>query len=134
MKNLFIYITFVFLFVSGCASKPESEMPPEQKFSRVEVQIPVSTEDIRIVEAKTQVTRGNYGSITIQGQVGQNYSITATYRNGQKILTATQTGIADSNGQVAWTWFVSPDTAVGTYPITISGGGKSLVTSYTVTQ
>ncbi|MDP4094929.1 MAG: hypothetical protein Q8920_16410, partial [Bacillota bacterium] len=59
-------------------------------------------------------------------------TITARYKLSGKELVTSQSKIADNDGLVTWVWNIKKETTAGSYPITISGGGKSITSNYTV--
>lgn len=87
-----------------------------------------------LLEIKTPVVLGGQGSLTIQGQPRIRYTASAEYTKSGKSVTATAVKTSGADGTANWTWNISKDTLPGTYAVTVTGGGKQLLTTYTVTR
>lgn len=137
MKLRLIGILAGLLLLIGCSGKtPEITGPesyhPSGDMARLGVQVPGGVDDIRLISMTPRIRLGAAGRMTIQGKPGVRYSITATYRIQNDTVSAYETRTAGADGIVIWTWAVNFNTAPGRYPITVSGGGRTLNTSYTV--
>lgn len=91
-----------------------------------------SDKGITLLNVKTPVKRGEYGSLSIQGVPNTNYTAAATYVNSSGTTTAYVARRSGDDGMVSWTWKVKGDTLPGTYRIVVSGGGKMITAAYTV--
>jgi hypothetical protein len=132
MMRIITVLIAVLLLISGCTYVKRSEMPPENQYSKLQMQIPANSEEIRIIESKVYVARGEIAKITIQAKAGTNYSISASYNYGNNKFTSEQTKKAGADGIVSFTWEVKPETIPGTYMALITGGGRFLSTTYIV--
>ncbi len=70
------------------------------------------------------VSRGSNATVTVKGAPNTSYSIKVVYKSGPSTAAGLTTKTSDANGKVSWTW---------SYPITVSGGGKSGTVYFTVT-
>lgn len=91
-----------------------------------------TTGDLRVIDSVTRVRLGQIGFITIQGTPGVKYTVTASFKTGEKTRVASQWRIADERGRATFLWSVNPDTVPGTYPVTITGNGTTISLSHTV--
>ena len=112
MYKKLISIIIVILCLSGCTALQKSNLPPADKFSKLEYN-PEALRRIKLQNSLSSIKRGYNGSINIKGMPGTSYTITATYREGNKILTARETRTAGSDGQVNWRWRRSEERRVG---------------------
>lgn len=83
---------------------------------------------------KTPVRQGGTGGLSIQGRPDTQYTITAVYRNSDKMVTSTAVKRSGGDGAVELEWNVDRQTAPGTYGIMITGGGEQISASYTVIE
>lgn len=90
--------------------------------------------DLRVVESATRVRLGEIGFITIQGQPGVRYTVTSSFRTNEGTRSVSQWRVADNNGRATFLWSVGPETIPDTYPVTITGGGKTIELSHTVLE
>jgi hypothetical protein len=88
--------------------------------------------NLRVIESVTRVRLGEIGFITIQGTPGVRYTVTSSFKTGEKTRSASQWRITDESGRATFLWSVNPDTVPGTYPVTISGDGRTINISHTV--
>lgn len=96
---------------------------------------PISTfvqEKLVLIKSVTILRRGDVGIITIQGEPGVIYNLTSSFNDGNRTIPVNQWRTGDSKGLASFNWVVGEDTAAGTYPITISGGGQVLNLTHTV--
>jgi hypothetical protein len=89
---------------------------------------------ITLLHVKSPVQAGDKGSLSIAGKPDTVYTVKATYNSSAGALTSTASGYSGIDGRVSWVWNVKRDTLPGTYQLIISGGGKELRSSYTVTR
>lgn len=140
MKIKLCFIFIILAAVTGCVgtAKPQTpqtpQIPQQQEYGLLEVQPPPSPEKLKLVDIKTPVKQGEEGSITVQGQPDTVYSITSTFLVGRDMVTSYEHKTSSLNGTVTWRWRVRTNTAPGSYPVTITGGGRTLKTTYTVIQ
>ncbi|MCH5300057.1 MAG: hypothetical protein J1E56_01970 [Ruminococcus sp.] len=88
--------------------------------------------DLEVIYVSSPVSPGEYADITVQGEPNTDYSITVYYKSGPSTAKGLYTKTSDSNGNVSWEWKVGTRTSSGTYRISISGGGQSISTTFTV--
>ena len=106
---------------------------PTQKSTKKPTQKPTEApKNIEITNVSSSVSPGEYAYISVQGEPNTDYSITVIYNSGPSTAAGLYTKTSDSNGNVSWEWKVGTRTASGTYPIIISGGGKTYTTEFTV--
>jgi len=138
MRKLFLAVCFA-LILSGCAANKEQNMPPVQRTEQIQAQqikaqqleVPI---DIQITSSKSIVKRGESVRVEALGMPNTLYTITASYNISGKPRTTHAAKESDDTGRVSWSWTVSKETDIGTYPVTISGGGQSATFLYTVTE
>jgi uncharacterized protein YceK len=140
-KNLFSIAIVSAIVLSGCGSVSDRPVPQQQGYEvtgrQVDV-IPGATSDsdtgITVLDVKKTVKLGEKGSLSIQGVPNTNYTVTANYNNSLGAVTASAAKRAGNDGRVSWDWDVKEDTLPGIYKLLVSGGGKMITSSYTVTQ
>ena len=88
--------------------------------------------DIQLVSATESVPRGETASVSIKGEAGVLYAIAVHYASGASKAKGLEPAEADEDGCVTWSWKVGHQTAPGEYQITVTGGGKSADTYFTV--
>ncbi len=140
-KKLFNIAVFFIIFLSGCGSASNNPAPRQQGYEvtgrQVDV-IPGATGDndtgITVLNVKKTVKAGEKGSLSIQGVPNTSYVVTANYNNSLGAMTASAAKRAGNDGKVSWDWNVKGDTLPGTYKLLVSGGGKMITSSYTVTR
>lgn len=95
--------------------------------------MPVRAEgNLRVVDSKTTVRRGETGFITIQGKPNTQYTIETTYKVSGQVINGTQTRTSGGDGRITFRWRVSPQTESGTRSALIAGGGEHITLSHTV--
>ena len=82
---------------------------------------------LQVVSSHLDVSDGQDASLTIQTTPGTKSSIEVDYSSGPSHDTGLRTQTADSNGNVTWVWNVPSNTTPGTWNVTITAGGKSIV-------
>lgn len=87
---------------------------------------------LSITRAVTTVRKGDFGIIVIQGKANTRYRVNSSFKEGNRTIPVTQWRTTNANGVATFNWFVSEETALGTYPLTITGNGDSLQLSHTV--
>lgn len=127
-----VYYVLVMSLLTGCSTSIRPENVKEIQYSRLQENAKPDVEGLRIISANTRVSNEQYASISIIGKPGVTYSISSIYKWGRNDVEAFEKKKAGNDGIVTWIWQVRSNTAPGTYPITISGGGQKLETSYTV--
>ncbi len=80
----------------------------------------------------SSVSAGSFASVSIHGAPNTTYSITVIYNSGKSTASGLEDVTSDSNGNTSWSWKVGTRTKSVTYPITVSGGGQSESTSFSV--
>lgn len=90
---------------------------------------------ISLTSLTSSVRRNENVSISISGEPGVTYSITVKYPSGAiSDADGLDSKTADSNGNCSWTWKIGGRTKAGTGIITISGGGQTFNTTFTVEE
>lgn len=141
MRRLF-FAACLLLILCSCSPYKEQSMPPVQRTEYLgdqrqqvqqlqQLQLPI---EIQITSSKAIVRRGEIASVEAQGMPNTMYTITASYNISGKTMTTHASKRSDDTGRVSWSWKVSEDTDVGTYPVTVSGGGQSATFLYTVRE
>ena len=83
------------------------------------------SDNIRLISfSPVPCNPGDEVTITVQGTPNTSYSIKVVYNSGASKSKDLNPKTSDSNGVVSWTWKVGTKTALGTYPVTISGGNQ----------
>ncbi|MCR4434636.1 MAG: hypothetical protein QHH06_00060 [Clostridiales bacterium] len=136
MKHKVLFLVFILILLTACSATFQSQLPPGVRLSQLKAEQTNTAGDagIQLVGIANSIRQGGAGNLTIKGQPGVTYSAAVTFKQGDKMVTVVESHPAGSDGRVTWNWLVKRDTAPGTYPIIISGGGKTFITSYTVTS
>lgn len=87
---------------------------------------------LEFTNVTSSVSAGSFASVSIHGTPNTTYSITVIYNSGRSTASGLEDVTSDSNGNASWSWKVGSRTKSGTYPITVSGGGQSESTSFSV--
>lgn len=129
-------VTIVIIcMLSACSPSGKPREIGQQNLSLLQAQQQgANNAEIRLVGVRSPIKRGETCSLTIQGQEGAVYSVSATYLLKRNMTTAFEAKEAGAGGFITWTWYVDGGTAPGTYPITITGGGRTINTTYIVTE
>lgn len=131
MRYRVLCILLFSLFVLGYSNKADL-VPSLTKLSAAQTQSQSIRDEIKIINSKAIVKQGDFGFITIQGLPNTKYRITTSFKRGNRIVSVNQWRATGVNGQATFNWLVDSETAPGTYPAVISGGGKRLTTYHTV--
>ncbi len=132
MKRVILGVAVISLLMSGCSSDRQMKTPGEEDFINLQSEQGAYSGGLKVISSTKGVKAGEKSQITVQGSAGRVYEIISTYRAGEKLYTVRSTKTADKEGKVSWNWIVSPDTLPGIYPITISGNGAEILSSYSV--
>jgi hypothetical protein len=92
----------------------------------------ISQRGLKVINAISDVKRGETGVITIQGTPNTLYNIKTSYKIEDKRIFVVQWRTTDGTGVTTFNWIVGMKTMAGTYDATISGGGDTLNTKHTV--
>jgi len=134
MKILLISL-IILVCATGCGYVQRPEITPDRIYTRIGYESQqIESEELRLIEISSPVRPGDYARLTVQGTPGVSYNAAATYMLGNVMATASQSRTAGADGRVTWEWMVDNNTSPGRYAITVSGGGKTFITYYTVTQ
>lgn len=133
MKVKVVFILFLGLSIMGYRSTIEAK-PIVKAASITRKQFQTAKNNLRIINAITNVKRGGTGIITIQGAPNTPYSIETSYKLRDKTISVIQWRKTDVTGVTTFNWIVSMETAFGTYSATISGGGDIIKTNHRVLQ
>lgn len=106
--------------------------PPEVSFYFPESVNQGQDSGIEILSVTSPVSPGDKATVSIKGAPGAEYKIKVIYHSGPSKAKGLSKKTADSAGAVSWTWNVGSKTRPGEYEIVISGGGKSVKTTFTV--
>ena len=87
---------------------------------------------LEFTNVTSSVSAGSFASVSIHGAPNTTYSITVVYNSGISTASGLEDVTSDNNGNASWSWKVGTRTKSGTYPITVSGGGQSESTSFSV--
>lgn len=136
MKHFYCIILLLFC-LTACAPAEITTRRMENSdiFSDSSVQ---STEnameqaEIEIISVTESVPRGETATVSIQGESGTLYAIAVHYASGVSKAKGLEPAEADANGCVTWSWKIGYQTAPGEYKITVTGGGKSADTYFSV--
>lgn len=109
--------------------EPTTVAPTTEKPTEKVTEAPT---EIVITSITSSVNAGETASVSIQGAPNTEYYITVTYKSGKSTAAGLEAKTSDSNGNVSWSWEVGAKTSSGTYPISISGGGTSAKTEFTI--
>jgi hypothetical protein len=88
---------------------------------------------LKVISLTSPISAGSYATIVAQGKAGKEYSIVVYYKSGPSTADGLEDMVADSSGQVSWTWKVGTRTTPGSWKIVISGDGKTTSTYIKVT-
>lgn len=69
--------------------------------------------------------RNEHVSVKIKGDPYTEYDITVTYSSGPSSASGLYPKESNADGYVTWIWKIGGRTNLGTYPITVSGGGST---------
>lgn len=92
-----------------------------------------SGSDIRIVRAPGSVARGGVAMITVVGTPNTLYTLEILYGSGNSTGGRVLSVQSDTLGRASWAWTVGADTAAGVHTVTVTGGGKTVSTTFTAT-
>lgn len=92
------------------------------------------TSAITITSAPGTVQAGSNATISIHGKPNTSYSVSVYYSTTKSTADGLVKKNSDSNGDVSWTWKVSPNTNAGSHKIVIEGGGDKIQTEFTTTK
>lgn len=109
--------------------EPTTVAPTTEKPTEKVTEAPT---EILITSITSSVNAGETASVSIQGAPNTEYYITVTYKSGKSTAAGLEAKTSDGNGNVSWSWEVGAKTSSGTYPISISGGGTSAKTEFTI--
>jgi hypothetical protein len=132
LKSKGIPLLILLMVLAGCSVDKPDEMPPLRRLNQFQNIQANEFAEIKVVKSSTTVKVGGTASITIQGTPGTVYDITSTYRHDNQLVTSVQSKTADASGIVTFNWVIGARTASGSYPLSVTGGGKTLISYYTV--
>lgn len=132
MKYRILLIIAAFFLLTGCNVVKEDELPPAQRLSQTELTNSPNSGAIKIINPPADIKPGETVTMTIQGRSGIVYNIAATYKYDGRYVSSSQTRKSDKDGIITWTWKVGDKTNPGIYPIAVTGGGQTLLTTYRV--
>lgn len=122
------------ILLSGCTGNKNTKIQESTQLQFSRLSSDGADAGFTIISKSTQVRAGEDASITIKGVPGTIYYISSTYLRGRRMVTTMQNITAPEDGIVTFKWNISKDTAPGTYPVVISGNGKTIRDQYTVSQ
>ena len=109
-----------------------TEKPTEKLVEKHENKSSQAETTLEFTNVTSSVSAGSFASVSIHGAPNTTYSITVVYNSGISTASGLEDVTSDSNGNASWSWKVGTRTKSGTYPITVSGGGQSESTSFSV--
>jgi hypothetical protein len=86
----------------------------------------------QIISVTSPVARNANATVRVQTVASASCTIVVQYASGPSKARGLEPKTADGAGAVAWTWVVGPNTTRGTWPITVTCGGISASTAFTV--
>ncbi len=89
---------------------------------------------LKILRVSSPVAPNETASLSAAGYPGTRYAIAVYYASGKSEAKGLSDKTADGNGVVTWKWKIGQRTKPGTYRITVSGGGETVETTFTVTE
>ncbi len=89
---------------------------------------------LRVLTVVSPARQNKKAKLTASGIPGETYSIAVYYSSGKSEAAGLTDKKANENGLVSWTWKVGGRTKPGTYRITVTGGGETAETEFTVTE
>ena len=133
MKIKVVCVLLLCMCIMGCLHTTQATtMVKELNMSQK--QSIISQNNLRIINAVSNVNRGGTGVITIQGTPNTLYNIKTSYKLANKTVSVIQWRTTDATGVTTFNWIVSMETMAGIYEATISGGGYVLKTNHRVAQ
>lgn len=112
-----------------------TEKPTEkatEKATEKPAEVAQTTVAITITSYSNTVSRNEMAFVEISAEPNTEYSISVMYSTGKSKASGLEKKTSDSNGNVRWEWKVGGKTDSGTYNITVTGGGQSTSTEFTV--
>lgn len=88
--------------------------------------------EIEVISVTESVPRGETATVSVKGEAGMLYAIAVHYASGVSKAKGLEPAEADEDGCVTWSWKIGHQTTPGEYRITVTGGGKSADTYFTV--
>lgn len=82
---------------------------------------------VHVTSSHLSVKRGQYASVTVRGQGRSRGYITIVYHSGSSKAQHLGNKVSDSKGYITWRWKVGTRTTKGTYNVTITLAGKSVI-------
>lgn len=122
--------------VSSSAPDPTSKAEPTVTIAptpRPTATTAPSAPAITILSVSGSVAAGSNATIKAKGKPNTEYDITVYYSSGASTSKDLNPKTSDDSGAVEWTWKVGINTKPGEYRIVISGAGKNIETTFTVT-
>ena len=133
MKIKIVYILLLSICMMGYNSTTQATTI-EKELNTSQKQYIISQNNLRIINAVSEVKRGGIGVITIQGTPNTLYNIKTSYKVDNKTVYVVQWSTTDDTGVTTFNWIVSMETMSGIYDATISGGGYTIITNHKVAQ
>ena len=88
---------------------------------------------LQFVSVTSPVSRGGSATVVVQTSPAASCTIVVTYKSGPSSAQGLGPKQAGADGQVSWTWMVGSRTTPGDWPITVTCGGQTIETTFTVT-
>ncbi|AHB12899.1 hypothetical protein [Dehalococcoides mccartyi] len=76
--------------------------------------------DLSITGVTSPVSKGAYATLTAKTQPGALCNITVYYKSGPSSASGLDSKVADSTGNVSWTWKVGTNTTPGSWRIVVT--------------
>lgn len=114
--------------------EPEPVYEPEPAYEPEPVYEPAQEPSITLYSLTTPAGVNETATISIIGVPGTEYSIAVKYAESYSTAKGLEKTTANENGWASWSWKVGGNVAPGDYKITITGGGETFETWFTVVQ
>ena len=105
---------------------------PQDATANYSAASPNTSSNIVFISYPQTARRNEDVSVKIKGSPNTKYSISVEYSSGTSTADGLKTKYSNSDGYVTWTWHVGGKTNPGTFPITVTGGGKTKKVFFTV--
>lgn len=127
----FLILTLTLFCLAACAP---AELTTRRMLSETGFSPEASGETVNIalVSVPEKVLRGDTATVSIKGEAGVLYAIAVHYSSGVSKAKGLEPAEADKDGCVTWSWKIGSQTKPGEYKITVTGGGGSVDTYFTV--
>lgn len=88
--------------------------------------------NVEIISVTSPIAANQLATVNAKVPSGATASIRVDYKSGASSASGLEDKQADAEGNVSWSWKVSPNTTPGTCSITVTSHGESITTDFTV--